>query len=100
MDNAYRKQLKAVGHKLKPIVMIAGNGITDAIDAEIERALEDHELIKIRISVADRDVRRDMADEISATHKAEIVQRIGNVILLFRAAKQAKPKLSNLLRKL
>lgn len=98
MDNAYRKQLKALGHKLKPIIMIASNGITEAIDAEIDRALNDHELIKVRLSIPDRVARKDMAEEICAEHKAELVQRIGNIVLLYRAAEKPNPRLSNLLR--
>lgn len=98
MENAYKKQLKAVGHKLKPVIMIAGNGVTENIDAEIERALEDHELIKIRLSIADRAIRKGVAEEICDTHKAELVQRIGNVVLIYRAAQKPNPKLSNLIR--
>ncbi len=98
MDNAYKKQLKAVGHKLKPVVTIASNGITENIDAELNRALGDHELIKVRLSVPDRAVRKGMAEEICDTHNAELVQRIGNIILIFRAAEKPNPKLSNLLR--
>ncbi len=98
MDNAYKKQLKAVGHKLKPVIMIAGNGVTENIDAEIERALEDHELIKIRVNMADRDVRKGVTEEICDTHKAELVQRIGMVVLIYRAAQKPNPKLSNLIR--
>jgi len=98
LDNAYRKQLKALGHKLKPIIMIAGNGVTEAIDTEINRALNDHELIKIRLSIADRVVRKDMAEEICASHNAELIQRIGNVVLVYRPADKPNPKLSNLLR--
>lgn len=83
---------------MKPIVTIAERGISDNIDAEINRALEDHELIKVRISVPDRVIRKDIGEEICANHKAELVQRIGNIILIFRAAKKPNPRLSNLLR--
>ncbi len=98
MDNSYKKQLKAVGHQLKPIVTVSERGVSENIDAEIDRALEDHELIKVRISVPDREIRRDIGDEICANHKAELVQRIGNIILIFRAAQKPNPRLSNLLR--
>ena len=45
------KQLRTIGHKLKPIVTVAGNGITDGVVNELERALTDHELIKIKLAV-------------------------------------------------
>lgn len=100
LTSAYRQQLKAIGHKLKAIITIADKGVTENIEQEIERALEDHELIKIRLSIADRHVRRDLATSICEKHNAQLVQRIGNVALLFRPAKKPKPKLSNLLRTL
>lgn len=100
LTSAYKQQLKAIGHKLKAIITVADKGLSENIEQEIERALEDHELIKIRISIADRNVRRELAKDICETHGAQLVQRIGNVALLFRPAKKPKPKLSNLLRAL
>ena len=42
-----KKRFRAIGHTLNPVVTIAGNGFSDGVKAEIERALEDHELIKL-----------------------------------------------------
>lgn len=98
MDTAKRKHLRAIGHKLKPVVMIAGRGVTEGVDAELERALEDHELIKVKLAIAEPDDRKLVARHICEAHKAELVQSIGKVVLLYRAAKKPNPKLSNLLR--
>lgn len=100
MDASYRKQLKAIGHKLKPIVTIAEKGLSENVAAELERALDDHELIKVKVSIADRDARRHMISEICHLHDAELVQAIGNMALILRAAQKPKPQLSNLLRPL
>lgn len=100
LTSAYKQQLKAIGHKLKAIITVAEKGLSENIEQEIERALEDHELIKIRLSIADRSVRRELANGICEKHNAQLVQRIGNVVVLYRAAKKPKPKLSNLLRTL
>jgi RNA-binding protein YhbY len=43
------KELKPLVHRLKPIIQIGGKGLTEAVQAEINQALEHHELIKIRI---------------------------------------------------
>lgn len=100
LTSAYKQQLKATGHKLKPIITIADKGFSENIEKEIERALEDHELIKIRLVVDDRKLRRQLADSMAAQHHAQIAQRIGNIVLLYRQAKKPNPKLSNLLRTL
>ncbi len=98
LTSAYKQQLKAIGHKLKPIITVADKGLSENIEKEIERALEDHELIKIRLVVADRKLRRELADDMAAHHNAQIAQRIGGIVLLYRQAKEPNPKLSNLLR--
>ncbi|HAN28232.1 MAG TPA: ribosome assembly RNA-binding protein YhbY [Haliea salexigens] len=92
------KQLRAIGHKLKPVVTVAGNGLSDNVVQEIERALGDHELIKVKISVGDREARSALADELCHQTGATRIQSIGNVVLLLKRAKQPDPRLSNLIR--
>ena len=48
-SNADKKHLRRLGHNLKPVVTVAGNGLTENVTNEIERALTDHELIKIKL---------------------------------------------------
>ena len=98
LSPAKKKQYRTLGHNLKPVVMIADKGITDGVTKEINRALKDHELIKIKLNINEPTTRKELATEICAGHKAELVQAIGKIILIFRAAKKPNPKLSNLLR--
>ncbi len=94
------KQLRAMGHKLKPVVTIAGKGLTESVIVELDRALTDHELIKVKLAVGSREARTQIAQEISARSGAEIVQSIGNVILLLRRSVTPDPRLSNLIKPL
>lgn len=98
LSNADKKQYRAIGHQLKPVITIAEKGLSDSVLLELERALGDHELIKIKVVVADKSAKAELAKEVSRETKAEIVQSIGHMLLLFRAAKKPNPKLSNLLR--
>ena len=98
LSPAKKKHYRTLGHNLKPIVMIADKGVTEGVTKEINRALEDHELIKIKLNVNEPAVRKELAAELCSEHKAELVQAIGKIILIFRAAKKPNPKLSNLLR--
>ena len=97
LNNADKKQFRKIGHSLKPIVTIAENGINDNIRKEIERALEEHELIKIKV-VTDREGKKGLTESICEEFGAECVQSIGHIILLYRAARKPNPKLSNILR--
>jgi RNA-binding protein len=93
-----KKRFRQIGHQLNPVVLLGGQGLSEAVLAEIERALEDHELIKVRVGGEDREARREVIDAIAAQTRSEAVQIIGKIVLLYRAAKKPHPKLSNLLR--
>ena len=58
------KQLRAIGHKLKPVVTISGNGLSEGVMAEVDRALAQHELIKVKLAVGSRDARAEVTDEL------------------------------------
>ena len=92
------KQLRAIGHKLKPVVTVAGNGLSDGVFAELERALADHELIKIKLAAGSREERSALAQAICARSGAELVQSIGNVVVILRRSVKPDPRLSNLIR--
>ena len=94
------KQLRAIGHKLKPVVTIAGNGLTESVIAELDRALNDHELIKIKLAVGSREARAAVAAEVCERSGAEMVQSIGNVMVILRRTDKPDPRLSNLIRPL
>ena len=94
------KQLRAIGHKLKPVVTVAGNGVSDAVLAELDRALNDHELIKIKLAVGSRTARATVGQEICDRSGAEMIQRIGNVMVILRRTAKPDPRLSNLIRPL
>jgi RNA-binding protein len=79
-----KQQLKAKAHKLKPIVLIGNKGLTEAVHKEIDQALRDHELIKIRVSTIDRDVRHQLFAEICLVNQAELIHIIGNIGIIYR----------------
>lgn len=79
-----RASLKARAHPLEPIVQIGNSGLTDAVLQEIDRALEAHELIKVRAGGDDRDARKSLLDDICARTGASPVQHVGKVLVLWR----------------
>lgn len=100
LSTAEKKRLRQIGHHLNPVVLLGGNGLTESVIAEIDARLEDHELIKVRVSGEDREARLAAIAEIASATQAEIAQVIGKLVLLYRAARKPDPKLSNLLRAL
>ncbi len=95
---AQRKQYRAIGHHLQPIVVVAEQGVTAGVRDELDRALHDHELIKVRLSAENRDHRQQLLNDVLTATGADLVQRIGHVALILRRSSQPKPALSNLMR--
>lgn len=79
-----RSELRAEAHKLRPLVLIGDKGLTDEVIAEIDRSLAAHELIKIRASTGEREVRDVWLDTICTRLHAHPVQQIGKVFVVYR----------------
>ena len=97
LSRKFLKEMRAIAHQLHPIVTL-GSEPSDQALAELDRALSDHELVKVRVNIADRKARAQAIDEVAAAAKAHEVQRIGRIVVLYRANPDAKPELSNAAR--
>lgn len=93
-----KKHMRTIGHSLKPVVMVAGAGLSEGVLAEIDRALHDHELIKVKMSVGDRELKKQLTQQLCEQSRATLIQTIGNIVLILRKAKKPNPQLSNLQR--
>ena len=83
MDAALKKKLKAQAHGLKPVIMVGQAGLTHAVLAETEIALDTHELIKVKIR-AERDERNQISEKICTTTGAALIQSIGQIAVIYR----------------
>ena len=79
-----RKHLRRLGHDRNPIVLIGQGGLSPNVVAEMDRALTDHELVKVRARVGDRGERDRVLDDLAEATRSELVQRIGHVALYYR----------------
>jgi RNA-binding protein len=91
LNERQKKHLRRLGHPLHPLVMMGNGGLTDAVAAEMDRALSDHELVKARARLGDRALRDAALADLALRTKSALVQRIGNVGLFFRR----NPRLSH-----
>jgi RNA-binding protein len=90
LSESQKKYLRGLGHGLKPVVMIGDAGLTEAVLAEFENSLEHHELLKVRVKVGDRAARDSIIAALCDSAGAELVQRIGNMALLYRENPEKK----------
>ena len=86
LSSAQIKRLRAEGHrlKLKPVVTIGQKGLGENLHNEIETALNHHELLKLRIPGDDKSGKRELASVLCEHHQANLVEAIGNVIVIYR----------------
>jgi len=91
LNKAQSKRLRAESHrlKLKPVVMIGENGLSENVNNEIAIAVEHHELIKIRIPALAKDDKKKLAETICAKNQATLITAIGRVIVIYRRNEKA-----------
>jgi len=84
LTDRQKKHLRRLGHALHPIVLIGQRGLTESVVAELGRALADHELVKVRARVGDREARDAVLGQLARDSASELVYRIGNVGLFYK----------------
>jgi len=88
LNDRQKRYLKGLAHPLKPVVMIGNKGLTENVIAEIDKGLEQHELMKVRVSGQEKADRLAMIDEISLKTSANLVMSIGHIAAFYRPAKE------------
>lgn len=91
---AERSELRAQAHGLDPVVMIGDAGLTESVVKEINRSLDAHGLIKVRVLGDDREARIEIYETIIAKLDAAPVQHIGKLLVLYRPKKESEKERS------
>lgn len=84
LNAAQQRHLRALAHDLKPVILMGAKGLTDALIGELDLALEHHELVKVKLAGGDRAERDEVTAILLQRSGAQLVQRIGNLAVLFR----------------
>jgi RNA-binding protein len=88
LSEKQKKHLRRLAHALRPIVRLGASGLTDGVAGELDRALDDHELVKVGARSGDRAGRDRLLEELAMRTRSELVQRIGHVGVFFRRRAQ------------
>lgn len=95
LSGAQRKWLRGMAHTLKPVVQVGKNGFTEAVIGQIDKALDDHELIKIQ-APATKEEKQELARRIEEELAAEAVGLIGHILILYRRNPDPEKRLYDL----
>ena len=93
LSNKQKQHLKGLAHSLKPVVQLGNNGLTEGVLAEIEGAINHHELIKVKIPSDDKEEKSLIMDAIVRETGAVKLQTIGHVLVLFKQSDEKKIEL-------
>ncbi|MBO1255413.1 ribosome assembly RNA-binding protein YhbY [Alteromonas sp. 5E99-2] len=93
LSTKQKQFLKGLAHTIKPVVQLGANGFTEGVLAEIEGALDHHELIKVKVPSDDREEKALIMDAIIRETKAVKLQTIGHVLVLYRQSEECKIEL-------
>jgi RNA-binding protein len=88
LTDPQKKHLRRLGHALHPLVLVGQKGVTAGVVAELARALEDHELVKVRARTGDRGSRAGALAALAAATASELAFTIGNVGLFYKKNKR------------
>jgi RNA-binding protein len=89
LSERQRRHLRGLAHALRPVIQIGSAGVTVAVTRETERALHDHELIKVRAAGAERAQRAELFSALARATMSVLVHRIGHVAVLYRPRPQS-----------
>jgi RNA-binding protein len=84
LSEKQRRHLRGLAHDLKPLIRLGNAGLTEAVATETARALQDHELIKVKGPGGDREARDTLFTDLAQRTASALVHRIGNVAVLYR----------------
>ncbi|QCU89755.1 ribosome assembly RNA-binding protein YhbY [Thiomicrorhabdus sediminis] len=90
LSKSQEKFLKGIAHHINPMIIIGAKGVTDSLMKELDKTLEHHELLKIKIAIGDRDDRKQIVDHIIDQTGALLVQSIGKTVVIFRQSEESE----------
>ncbi|WP_044407634.1 ribosome assembly RNA-binding protein YhbY [Thiomicrospira microaerophila] len=80
-----KKYLRGLAHGLNPMIIIGSQGVTDSLMAELEKTLNHHEILKIKIAAGEREDRKGVIEHITKISRAQLVQSVGKMFVIYRA---------------
>lgn len=87
LTSAQTRFLRGMAHGLRAMLQVGGKGVTDSLIAELDLALEHHELVKVKVAAAEREDRDAMIARLAEATGSALVQRIGHTAVFYRPSR-------------
>lgn len=89
------RRLKGMGQLLEPVVFVGKEGLSDGLLASVNQALDDHELVKVKFE-SHKEEKKQLAPVLAERTRSQLIQRVGNVVVLFRQQSEPAKRKINL----
>jgi RNA-binding protein len=93
LTSSQRAQLRGMAMRLKPVLSIGKQGLTETALKELELALKRDELVKVRVAAPDREVRAALFEDIASRSGAALCGAIGGTASFYRPSPERKIEL-------
>jgi len=84
LSSSQIRYLRSLAHDLSPVILLGNKGASESVTKELGLALNQHELVKVKLSGGDKDERQAQIAVLTEGTQAETIQQIGHVVVLFR----------------
>ncbi|MGI5828977.1 MAG: YhbY family RNA-binding protein [Bradymonadia bacterium] len=81
---AQRRQLRALAHDYKPVVLVGHGGVSPSLIDALAQALYDHELVKVKVLNNFEGEIEDVAQDLAIGTNSALVQKLGRILLFYR----------------
>ncbi len=83
-SGSLRRELRAAGHHLAAVVQVGTEGVTEPVLRQLDRALLDHELVKVKVGTESPEDRFEAAERLAAATGGQLAQVLGRTVLVYR----------------
>ncbi|SDW26171.1 RNA-binding protein [Marinococcus luteus] len=87
LNNKQKRTLRREAHSLKPLFQIGKEGMNEQIINHVDEAIEKREILKVNLLQNCMEDKHEVASELAEGTGSEVVQVIGNTIVLYRRSK-------------
>lgn len=76
------KDVKRIGHGLRPTVHVGKEGVTDTLIEEIAKQVKNRKVVKVRLLPSVEEDRKKVAEDLAARSDSVLIEVVGHTVLL------------------
>jgi len=83
LNSAQRSYLTKCSHKVKPVVYIGKEGLTESVGKAVNEAFKHNEIVKVKFA-SNRELKRDISLELESFTDSFLIRVIGHIAIYYK----------------